>query len=69
VVDLTSGEGQLHARPADDVPDCQLTNIVKAAYGLDPAIVARVDIAAHRATALETPSAHVYWGDIPTPTF
>jgi hypothetical protein len=51
------------------VPDCQLTNIVKAAYGLDPAIVARVDIAARRATALETSPAHVYWGDIPNRRF
>jgi hypothetical protein len=31
--------------------------------------VARVDIAARRVTAVETPPAHVRWGDIPTPTF
>ena len=44
-------------------------NIVKTAYGLDPVIVARVDIAAHKVAAVETPPPHVYWGDIPTPLF
>ncbi|WP_119305099.1 methyltransferase family protein [Dongia deserti] len=44
-------------------------DIVRAAYGLDPIIVARIDLAAGRVTAVERPPAHVRWGDIPTPTF
>jgi protein-S-isoprenylcysteine O-methyltransferase Ste14 len=44
-------------------------NIVKTAYGLDPVIVARVDIAARKVAAVESPPPHVYWGDIPTPLF
>ena len=43
--------------------------IVKTAYGLDPIIVARVDIASHKVIAVQNPPAHVYWGDVPTPTF
>jgi protein-S-isoprenylcysteine O-methyltransferase Ste14 len=44
-------------------------DIVKAAYGLNPIVVARVDITTHKVTATETPPAHVRWGDIPTPMF
>ena len=44
-------------------------DIVKTAYGLDPIMVARVDIAVRKVTAVHNPPAHVYWGDIPTPTF
>jgi protein-S-isoprenylcysteine O-methyltransferase Ste14 len=44
-------------------------DIVKTAYGLDPIIVAQVDIAARKVTTVQSPPAHVYWGDIPTPTF
>ncbi|HZA02508.1 MAG TPA: isoprenylcysteine carboxylmethyltransferase family protein [Hyphomicrobiaceae bacterium] len=44
-------------------------DILTTAYGLDPIVVARVDIAAHKVTAVQNPPAHVYWGDIPTPTF
>jgi protein-S-isoprenylcysteine O-methyltransferase Ste14 len=43
--------------------------IVKTAYGLDPIVVAQVDIAARKVTAVQSPPPHVYWGDIPTPTF
>lgn len=44
-------------------------DIVKTAYGLDPIIVARVDIAGRKVIAVQSPPAHVYWGDIPTPLF
>ena len=57
----------VHARSHDHAATGR--EIVKAAYGLDPIIVARVDTAARKVTAVETPPAHVYWGDIPTPTF
>jgi hypothetical protein len=59
----------LFARARSHDPGATGPEIVKAAYGLDPIIVARVDIAARRVTAVETPPAHVRWGDIPTPTF
>lgn len=44
-------------------------DILKTAHGLDPIIVAHVDLGAGRITAVEKPPAHVRWGDIPTPTF
>jgi protein-S-isoprenylcysteine O-methyltransferase Ste14 len=59
----------LFARARSHDPEATGPEIVKAAYGLDPIVVARVDTAARRVTAVETPPAHVYWGDIPTPTF
>jgi hypothetical protein len=59
----------LFASPRSHNPAATGPDIVKTAYGLDPIIVARVDIAARRVTAVETPPAHVYWGDIPTPMF
>ena len=43
--------------------------IVLSAYGRDPIVVARVDISGPAVTAVETPPAHVRWGDIPTPMF
>jgi hypothetical protein len=43
--------------------------ILKAAYGLDPIVLARVDISARTVDGVETPPEQVYWGDIPTPTF
>jgi hypothetical protein len=43
--------------------------IVPNAYGRDPIVVARVDISVLAVTAVETPPAHVRWGDIPTPMF
>ena len=39
------------------------------AYGLDPIILAKVNIEAGQITAIETPPVHVRWGDIPTPLF
>jgi hypothetical protein len=59
----------LFARARSHDPAATGREIVKTAYGLDPIIVARVDIAAHKVTTVETPPAYVYWGDIPTPTF
>jgi protein-S-isoprenylcysteine O-methyltransferase Ste14 len=59
----------LFARVRTHDPAATGPDIVKAAYGLDPIVVARVDIAARSVTAVEQPPAHVRWGDIPTPTF
>jgi protein-S-isoprenylcysteine O-methyltransferase Ste14 len=43
--------------------------IVKTAYGLEPILLVRVDIAAAKVRGIETPPSHVLWGDIPTPLF
>lgn len=44
-------------------------DIVKWSYGRNPLILVRVNIAAASVMAVETPPAHVVWGDIPTPMF
>lgn len=44
-------------------------DIVKDAYELDPIVIARVDTASNRVTAVERPPAHLRWADIPTPIF
>ena len=44
-------------------------DIVKWSYGRDPLILVRVNIAAASVMEVETPPAHVVWGDIPTPMF
>ena len=59
----------LFANARSHDPGATGSDILKNAYGLDPIIVARVDAAAGRVTAVEQPPAHVRWGDIPTPTF
>jgi hypothetical protein len=59
----------LFARARTHEPAATGPDIVKSATGLDPIIVARVDLAARHVTAVEKPPAHVQWGDIPTPTF
>jgi hypothetical protein len=51
------------------VPRTSGRQIVLSAYGRDPIVVARVDISGPTVTAVETPPAHVRWGDIPTPMF
>jgi protein-S-isoprenylcysteine O-methyltransferase Ste14 len=51
------------------VPRAAGREIVLSAYGRDPIVVARVDISGPAVTAVETPPAHVRWGDIPTPMF
>lgn len=43
--------------------------IVTKAYGLDPIILAKVNTETRQITGIETPPAHVRWGDIPTPLF
>jgi protein-S-isoprenylcysteine O-methyltransferase Ste14 len=43
--------------------------IVRKAYGREPIVLARVDLGNPKVTAVETPPAHVRWGDIPTPMF
>jgi hypothetical protein len=59
----------LFARPRTYDAAATGPDIVKGAHGLDPIIVARVDSAARKVTAVQNPPAHVYWGDIPTPLF
>lgn len=59
----------LFARARSHDPQATGREIVKDAYGLDPILVARIDTAADRVTAVEKPPAHVRWRDIPTPTF
>jgi protein-S-isoprenylcysteine O-methyltransferase Ste14 len=44
-------------------------DIVKWSYGRNALILVRVNIAAASVMAVETPPAHVVWGDIPTPMF
>jgi len=44
-------------------------DIVKRSYGRNPLILVRVNIVAASVMAVETPPAHVVWGDIPTPMF
>jgi hypothetical protein len=44
-------------------------DIVKWAYGRNPLVLVKVDIATASVTAVETPPPHVVWGDIPTPMF
>jgi protein-S-isoprenylcysteine O-methyltransferase Ste14 len=43
--------------------------IVKRAYSRDPLLLVHVDTATGVVTGIETPPAHVQWGDIPTPMF
>ena len=58
----------LFARARSHDPHATGAELVKDAYGLDPIIIARVDIAAERVT-IEKPPAHVRWGDIPVPIY
>ena len=44
-------------------------DIVRAAYGRDPLIVAHVDTSEGTVTEVSTPPPHVRWGDISTPMF
>jgi hypothetical protein len=59
----------LFTRPRTHVPGASGREIVLNAYGRDPIVVARVDISGPTVTTVETPPAHVRWGDIPTPMF
>ncbi len=59
----------LFSRPRSHEPLAQGKDIVRLAYGLQPLLLVRVDIAAGKVTAIETPPSHVWWGDFPTPLF
>jgi class 3 adenylate cyclase/protein-S-isoprenylcysteine O-methyltransferase Ste14 len=43
--------------------------IVTTAYGRQPLLIARVNTETQQLMGIETPPAHVWWGDIPTPLF
>jgi len=43
--------------------------IVTEAYGRDPIVLVKVNTETAQVTGIETPPAHVRWGDIPTPLF
>ena len=59
----------LFTRARTHFPHAAGREIVLRAHGRDPIVVARVDISAPAVTVVETPPAHVRWGDIPTPMF
>jgi hypothetical protein len=59
----------LFTRARTHFPHAAGREIVLRAHGRDPIVVARVDISGPAVTAVETPPAHVRWGDIPTPMF
>jgi protein-S-isoprenylcysteine O-methyltransferase Ste14 len=59
----------LFARARSHDPAARGRDILKDAYGLDPIVVARVDTATDKVTAVEPPPVHLKWADIPTPTF
>ncbi len=59
----------LFTRARTHAPEATGRDIVKAAYGRDPILLVKVDIAAANITGIETPPPHVVWGDIPTPMF
>jgi protein-S-isoprenylcysteine O-methyltransferase Ste14 len=59
----------LFTRARTHFPHAAGREIVLRAHGRDPIVVARVDISAPAVTAVESPPAHVRWGDIPTPMF
>jgi class 3 adenylate cyclase/protein-S-isoprenylcysteine O-methyltransferase Ste14 len=50
-------------------PAVQGEEIVKQAYGRDPIVLVKVNTETGRIMGIETPPAHVRWGDIPTPLF
>ena len=59
----------LFARPRTHAARPEGRSIVKTAYGLDPIVLVRIDALAGTVAELDTPPAHVHWGDIPTPLF
>jgi hypothetical protein len=59
----------LFARPRSHTAEATGAAIVTSGYGLDPLVVAHLDMAAGRVTAVDDPPHHVRWGDIPTPLF
>lgn len=59
----------LFSRASTHEPRAVGRAIIRSAHGLNPFLLASVDIAAGTVSAVETPPAHVRWGDIPTPLF
>jgi protein-S-isoprenylcysteine O-methyltransferase Ste14 len=59
----------LFSRPRSHAVAPAGRDIVRTAHGLDPIVVARLDLAKKAVTGVTPPPAHVRWGDIPTPLF
>jgi hypothetical protein len=59
----------LFSRARSHDPQASGKEILRSAYGIDPLLLVNVDLAAGKVTAIETPPAHVVWGNIPTPLF
>jgi hypothetical protein len=59
----------LFTRAQSHDPEARGPAIVTTAYGREPIIVVRVDIASGKVTGVDTPPPHVRWGDISTPLF
>lgn len=59
----------LFAHPRSHAADATGAAIVTSAYGLDPLVVAHLDMAGGRVTAVDDPPHHVRWGNISTPLF
>ena len=61
--DVLFTRARLHGQPPEGA------DIVRAAYGRDPLIVAHVDTRERKVTSVSAPPPHVRWGDISTPMF
>lgn len=59
----------LFTRARTHAPSMTGRDIVKHAYGRDPIVLVKVNIATRQIIGFETPPSHVRWGDIPTPLF
>jgi hypothetical protein len=59
----------LFTRARSHDPDARGEAIVKRAYGREPLVVVRVNTKSGEITGIDTPPAHVRWGDISTPLF
>ncbi len=59
----------LFTQPRTYAAEATGRDIVKTAYGRDPLLLVKVDIAAVEVTGMDTPPPYVVWGDIPTPMF
>ncbi|QJD30904.1 methyltransferase family protein [Methylococcus geothermalis] len=59
----------LFSRARTHEPRAVGKDIIRSAHGLNPFLLASVDIAAGTVSIVETPPAYVRWGDIPTPLF
>jgi hypothetical protein len=59
----------LFTKARTHAPASRGREIVTRTYGRDPVLLARIDLRTAAVTGIETPPAHVWWGDIPTPLF